>query len=67
MKKGCWTRPPSIEHCVAYSVVSPSIMLRGIATAVMWIQRPSWPVEMFATEAEAEAWARAQLDAAAKT
>ena len=52
------------DYCVAFAAVTPSMMLRGVATAVMWIQRPTWPVELFATTAEAEAWAWAQLDTA---
>jgi hypothetical protein len=44
--------------------VTPSSILRGIVTAILWIYRPPNPTEFFATRQQAVLHALAQLEAA---
>ena len=43
------------------AVVVPNALLRGIATAVFWLQRPKFPLETFSTQLDAIAWAETRL------
>lgn len=44
------------KHCVGIGVVTPSVFLRGLATAVLWFFTPDVPLRLFPTEASARAW-----------
>jgi len=43
---------------LAEARVVESRVIRGIVTAVTWFARQPWPIQVFATEHEAEAWLR---------
>lgn len=43
----------------AIGVVAPSPVLRGLVTAVFWMEPPTVPHQIFATRFEADLWARA--------
>jgi SpoIIAA-like len=40
--------------------VVDSALIRGLLTAVTWIARQPWPIQVFATEREALGWLRTQ-------
>jgi hypothetical protein len=42
----------------ALAVVAPSPVVRGVATAIFWIEPPRVPHRVLATPREAETWAR---------
>ena len=44
------------------AMVFSSGLLRATLTAILWLRRPTHPVKVFETIAEAEAWAGAVLD-----
>jgi hypothetical protein len=45
----------------ALGVVVPSSLLRGVLTAIFWIEAPPVPHLIFGTATEAATWARAQM------
>ncbi|AKF11703.1 hypothetical protein [Sandaracinus amylolyticus] len=48
---------------VAEAIVLPNPLLRGVMTAIHWIAPPKWPVQTFATRADALTWCQEQLAA----
>ena len=61
-----------LKGCEAFSerwnagsaLIVPSPWLRGVVTAVFWISPPKYPTEVFSDAAEAEDWAKRQLELA---
>ncbi len=53
--------------CVGTAFVAPTAILRGIITAVFWMQRLPYPYAVVATLSEAEAWCAGQLAATPKS
>ena len=50
-----------IRRCVhALGVVVPSPTVRGVLTAIFWIEPPPVPHKIFGTTGEATTWARAR-------
>jgi hypothetical protein len=45
----------------ALGVVAPSSLIRGVLTALFWIEAPPVPHQIFATNAGAAAWAQARM------
>lgn len=43
----------------AIAMVAPSALVRGVLTAIFWLEAPPVSHQVFATAAEATAWARA--------
>jgi hypothetical protein len=60
------TNADTIARCVrGLAIIAPSPVVRGIATAIFWIEPPRVPHRVSPTTSEAEAWARDQLRAPA--
>lgn len=53
--------------CAGTAFVAPTAILRGIITAVFWMQRLPYPYAVVATLSEAEAWCAGQLAASPKS
>ncbi|MCC6874164.1 MAG: hypothetical protein IT378_07630 [Sandaracinaceae bacterium] len=47
---------------VAQAYVAHGSVIRAALTAVMWIKSSPWPVQVFGTRAEAEAWLREKIE-----
>jgi len=58
-------RPITRIYCVGMAMVFDSAVMRGIMTAILWMTDPDYPTRVFATPAEAIAWAEVQLGRAA--
>jgi hypothetical protein len=43
------------------AVIAPSPLVRGVATAIFWLEPPRVAHDVFSTTREAEAWARARV------
>jgi hypothetical protein len=52
----------SRDHCAGVAFVINSPLVRGILTAILWMQRMPNPHCVFATRESAEAWCHARLD-----
>ncbi len=50
------------RNVVALAIVAPSPLVRGIVTALFWVAAPPTPHEIFASQAEAIAWAETKLE-----
>jgi hypothetical protein len=48
-------------------VIAPSPVVRGVATAIFWLEPPRVPHRVHATAGEADAWARSLLESALRT
>lgn len=46
------------QRAVAHAIVMDSAVVRGALTAVFWIKRPPWPIQLFGTMEEADLWIR---------
>lgn len=54
---------PRIERSVrAMAVVAPSPIVRGVLTAIFWLEPPPVKHQVFANESDAKAWARWQAN-----
>lgn len=53
--------PWDAQYCAGTGVCCKNAMTRGILTAVQWLSPPTYPMKVFTSSAEAEAWARRQL------
>lgn len=53
--------------CVGTAFVAPTAILRGIITAVFWMQRLPYPYAVVGTLSEAEAWCAGQLAASPRS
>ena len=42
--------------------IAPSELIRGMLTAIFWLQRPASPHRVFTTKEEAVAWARERVE-----
>lgn len=46
------------QRAVAHAIVMDNAVVRGALTAVFWIKRPPWPIQLFGDLEEADAWIR---------
>ena len=53
--------------CAGTAFVAPTAILRGIITAVFWMQRLPYPYAVVSTLSEAEAWCAGQLASTPKS
>ena len=57
--------PFTSEYCKGASFVFESAMMRGIMTAIFWITKPSYPVNVFGNVGSAVEWCNGQLSVVA--
>jgi hypothetical protein len=58
-----WMDPARDTPLVGTALVFRSALMRGFLTAMMWLNRPAYPVKVFGDLEEAIAWAQVTVEA----
>lgn len=58
---GAMSAPETGAQCVGTALIFESTLMRGMLTAILWIQQPKYPTKVFASVMEASDWGRELL------